>query len=90
MPKCPGKDCNIEWQWGWCSDIFRKKKTGFPCREEDIMKGDKMVGSKYTCECGTVLATFYDDGRQAEDDCRYHPDWKDVDWEAEENMYERD
>jgi len=87
MPKCPGKDCDIDWQWGWCSDIFRgQNREGKPC---DLVykKKDGKTWQVFTCnECGTELLRQEDGGGE-----EINPkEWEGIDWEQPENGYDRD
>ena len=87
MAECP--TCQLVWQWDWNDDVFRNPDSGKECTTEEHESGLDPVAGKHThtdyrCGCGQLLGTMCDADGMINDPS----EWKDVDWEADENYYE--
>jgi len=95
MAKCPGTNCKVEWQWDWCMDHYRNKKTGdfcdcfeglkFEVKNKDTTK--KIELTVYICtECKTVISVQVLD---SDSGCEIfnHPSWERLNWQAKAHSY---
>lgn len=87
MAKCK---CGENWFWDWEQDCYRYvdgsdvKMTELSCTEKD-MELDIMV---FQCKCGSINSVMYNDENRGSSCCNIE-EWKDVDWEADDNAWDR-
>jgi len=96
MAKCPNPKCDIVWQWGFCTDLLRKKGTGEFCEDIEVFKDKTVASAKaeaevrmFVCDCGLIL------GFSAIDPIYggpvfTHPEWNEVVWDSGEHSYPKD
>lgn len=85
MAKCPR--CEIHWQWDWCGDTYRKKEDGAVADMKEFKGGEEGLAEVSYCDCGEAISIIVLSGDDLCGEPLNHPEWKDIDWEADEHCY---